>query len=226
MRNWLAGNEELCWQEANSIEQERQKLFKKGRKWQYRGANSKEMDIVDSKSSQIEFIALTKEQEKKYKRAKNLLNVGEVSKAMSAVLSNGVAEVDAEVLNQLAAKHPSRHARVQLPSLEQIVKERADEFGEPDSDVEMKNVKDDVLESANEKLRMAEVNSKIFPNLIINAEEILTAARKAKRLTSGGLQQISPWLLKRAFIEDKTVECATIAGRVATRWGREILRRH
>ena len=34
------------------------------------------------------------------------------------------------------------------------------------------------------------------------------------------MQQISPWLLKRAFIEDKTVECATFAGQVATRWGR------
>ena len=56
--------------------------------------------------------------------------------------------------------------------------------------------------------------------MIIKAEQILSASKKAKRLTSGGLQQISPWLLKRAFIEDTSLECATIAGQVATRWGR------
>ena len=55
---------------------------------------------------------------------------------------------------------------------------------------------------------------------MVNEEQILIAARKAKRLTSGGLQQISPWLLKRALLEDTTQECATIAGQVATRWGR------
>ena len=66
----------------------------------------------------------------------------------------------------------------------------------------------------------AEISKKIFPSLVINAEQILNAAKKAKRLTSGGLQQISPWLLKRAFLEDTTLECATIAGQLATRWGR------
>ena len=39
-------------------------------------------------------------------------------------------------------------------------------------------------------------------------------------MTSGGLQQITPWLLKRAFTEDTTNDCALIAGQVATRWGR------
>ena len=39
-------------------------------------------------------------------------------------------------------------------------------------------------------------------------------------MTSGGLQQISPWLLKRAILEDTTNDCATIAGQVVTRWGR------
>ena len=39
-------------------------------------------------------------------------------------------------------------------------------------------------------------------------------------MTSGGLQQITPWLLKRALLEDTTNECAMIAGQVATRWGR------
>ena len=69
--------------------------------------------------------SLAKEQMKKYKRAKNLVNVGEVSKAMSAILSNGVAKVDGDVLSQLRAKHPPRPAPVRLPSRELIAAERA-----------------------------------------------------------------------------------------------------
>jgi len=62
--------------------------------------------------------------DKKYKRAKSLVNVGEVSKAMSAILSNGVAKVDSEVLSQLSAKHPSRPRAVRLPTEEEIENER------------------------------------------------------------------------------------------------------
>ena len=54
---------------------------------------------------------LSDAQIKMYKRAKNLVNVGEVSKAMSTILSNGVAKVDSEVLSQLRAKHPPPYFR-------------------------------------------------------------------------------------------------------------------
>ena len=57
--------------------------------------------------------------------ARNLVSVGEVSKAMSAILSNGVAKVNSEVLRQLKAKHPSRPDTVQLPPMELIKAERA-----------------------------------------------------------------------------------------------------
>ena len=57
-------------------------------------------------------------------------------------------------------------------------------------------------------------NPNFFPHLVINQEDILAAAKKAKRLTAGGLQQITPWLLKRAFLEDTTNECAMIAGQM------------
>ena len=65
--------------------------------------------IVDVKPSQEGLTGLSKEQNRKYKRVKNLPNVGEVSYAMSALLRNAVADVDGEILNQLKAKHPSRH---------------------------------------------------------------------------------------------------------------------
>ena len=74
----------------------------------------------------------------------------------------------------------------------------------------------------------AELKSKdkTYPSLIINAEQILTAARKAKRLTSGGLQHVSPWLLKRALLEDTTQGCATIAGKRLHAEKEEILQRY
>ena len=64
--------------------------------------------IVDVKPSQEGSTGLSKEQKRKYKRVKNLLNIGEVSYALSALLRNDVADVDGEILNQHKAKHPSR----------------------------------------------------------------------------------------------------------------------
>ena len=160
---------------------------------------------------------------RKYKRAKNLVNVGEVSKAMSAILSNGVAKVDSEVLNQLRAKHPTRPAAVRLPPIEVIKAERATwqvnaDFGEDEMDHKDDIVQPEGSESADEV--SAAENTERFPYLVINKDQLLAAAKKAKRLTAGGLQQITPWLLKRAFLEDTTNDCAMTAAQVATRWGR------
>ena len=83
-----------------------------------------DLNICEGKSCQTGPDTLSTEQKKKFKRVKNLINVGEVSKAMSALLSNGVAKVDKEVLNQLKNKHPSRPAVIRLPSQEQIMAER------------------------------------------------------------------------------------------------------
>jgi len=52
---------------------------------------------------------------------------------------------------------------------------------------------------------------------VINEEQILAAAKKAKCLSARGLQQITPWLLKRTFLEDTTNDCAMVSGQVATR---------
>ena len=90
MLNWLAGNEEHCWQNANKIEKERRKWqdsrkSRKGRKY-----NSKISRKGEKNERHNDH--LTESLLKKYKRAKNLVNVGEVSKAMSAIVSNGVAK--------------------------------------------------------------------------------------------------------------------------------------
>ena len=54
-----------------------------------------------------------------------MVNVGEVNKAMSTILSNGITKVDDEVLTLLRNKHPSRPDIVRLPSIELMRAERA-----------------------------------------------------------------------------------------------------
>ena len=108
MRNWMAGNEDVYWQKANDVEQERQRLFNKKKECSWNELNARDKYAVDQNSFQKEIGALSNEQKRKFKRVKNLLNVGEVSKAMSALLSNGIAKVDDQVLNQLKEKHPPR----------------------------------------------------------------------------------------------------------------------
>ena len=87
-------------------------------------------------------------------------------------------------------------------------------------DTEMKDCKGNVCHTPTIRDSSFEDHRVSFPSLIIKAEHILSSSKRDKRLASGGLQQISPWLLKRAFLEDTTLECAIIAGQVATRWGR------
>ena len=55
---------------------------------------------------------------------------------------------------------------------------------------------------------------------MVTAEDIVKAAKEARRLTSGGLQQITPWHLKRALLAISSDDCATAGARFATRWGK------
>ena len=107
-----------------------------------------------------------------------MLNVGEISKAMSALLSNGVAKVDKEVLNQLKNKHPARPAVVRLPSQEQIMAERGDNSDHSGyGDVEMKDCKGNVCPTPTIEDNSFEDHRVSPPSLIIKAEHILSAAK-------------------------------------------------
>ena len=59
-----------------------------------------------------------------------------------------------------------------------------------------------------------------FPSISVNKDDILKAASNAKRYTSGGLQQITPWHLKRALLATSDEDCAIKLPLLATRWGR------
>ena len=59
-----------------------------------------------------------------------------------------------------------------------------------------------------------------YPSLVVNTEDILQAAKDARKLTSGGLQQITPWHLKRAMLSSANDNCARTAAHLATRWAK------
>ena len=115
---------------AIAIEKEKQKLLKKKNQSQNIASAKKNIgtherrrwfDKNNCEKSLGELSEkLTKEQMKMYKRAKNYVNFGELSKAMASIRSNGIAEVTSDVLDQLQAKHPRRRRVVEFPSSEQI----------------------------------------------------------------------------------------------------------
>ena len=59
-----------------------------------------------------------------------------------------------------------------------------------------------------------------YPSIHVTKDDILVAVGSSKRYTSGGLQQITPWHLKRAMLAASDDDCATKAALLATRWGR------
>ena len=59
-----------------------------------------------------------------------------------------------------------------------------------------------------------------FPSLTVTADDIRKAVKDVRRLTSGGLQQVTPWHLKRAILASSSEDCATAAAHLATRWSK------
>ena len=79
-------------------------------------------------------------------------------------------------------------------------------------DIDIDQDRTPVPETENEKLN--------YPSLVVKTEDILQAAKNARKLTSGGLQQITPWHLKRAMLSSTNDNCARTAAHLATRWAK------
>ena len=112
MLQWIAGNIEECWREGLRIEQERAHPTKKGQRPHQHDVQSAPTDTrapLIPKNPQIE--------RRKQKNAKRLINIGEYSRAISALLSNGTAPITEDVLAQLKSKHPRRTNPVTRPCL-------------------------------------------------------------------------------------------------------------
>ena len=191
MVRWLAEKHDECWSTAIGIEKERQKGKQKRKKKAKRGKWPDTTETLNSTRSAggREQKNASVESSKGYKRAKELVNAGELSKAMSAILSNGIAPINDDVLSQLRAKHPQRREMVilskvgKMPSMNGIIR----------NDQEDMRMDEDEISNPGDCGQSRDSKEERFPALTVSDDDILAAAKQAKRLTSGGLQQITPW---------------------------------
>ena len=131
---------------------------------------------------------------------------------MSTLTSNGVAPMDESVLHQLQKKHPRRRNPISWPSPEElkVAAGTSSKSCITTTDLEISELRKAALKAIEDS----------DASLTITAEMIEEAAKRAKRATAGGLQQITPWHLRRAIEASTNHEVAIVAARLATRWGK------
>ena len=127
--------------------------------------------------------------------------------SVSTIRSNGIVAVNDSVLQKLQFNHPKRHQPVTLPPREELKDECADRINVEEKSEEFSNHVSSILQS-------------VLSSVTVTAENILKAAKSARRLTSRGLQQITPWHLKRALLAVSNQSVVVAAGRLSTRWAR------
>ena len=138
-------------------------------------------------SDKLQGNELTREEKQMYKRAKNYVNVGELRKAMTAIQSNGIAAVDNRVLEQLQAKHPQRLWPVALPPMNNIKSGSIHGCNDKEEKTEEYIQDEEMLENKSDEFsqQLSTVLNSILSSVTVTAENILSAAKLAHRLTSG-----------------------------------------
>ena len=111
MTLWIAGNTEDCWTNALAIERERASKRRNSRKNKQHDQHN--TGAIDRRTNE----RLTADKERRHMRVKRLVNHGEWSKAMGALLSNGTADITGNILAELRKKHPPRNNPIVHPGL-------------------------------------------------------------------------------------------------------------
>ena len=114
MLQWVAGNTEECWSDALAVERDRESQRRRTSNRTgpiERRAKPPNTTVSNSPPTATDEAA-TKQ---KHLRVKRLVNYGEWSKAMGALLSNGTADITDNVLSQLREKHPTRTEPIAHP---------------------------------------------------------------------------------------------------------------
>ena len=109
MLKWIAGNMDECWNSCLAIEKDR-----RSHKQRTRSHNRKSTHPRIPKHGTNSYITPARVQ-RKHLRTRRLVNHGEMSKAMGALLSHGTADTTNDVLAQLREKHPQRHHTIVNP---------------------------------------------------------------------------------------------------------------
>ena len=168
---------------------------------------------------------------KTYKLAKNQVNLGDVSRAMNTIMSKGIAPITEEVLSNLHAKHPIRRRPVVDPSVEEVICMRRAEgtavlgpekltkidYADSGRGAETEEISD---ESLPRKAQAVETLDTLMPVIQIGALDVIESAMKAKRTVSGGLQQITPWMLKVAMTATNNSRAPFYAAMLTNRWAK------
>ena len=201
MLMWIAGDYEECWKSAIEIECQRETLLKKKSNQKQKSylnrkdkSGSRQSDTGNPDNGNKD--EPSKEEKQMYRRAKNYVNVGELSKAMTAIRSNGIAAIDDEVLTQLQHKHSKRRQPVALPQINDesnLSSDQSDYIEEEKEEGESKVVSEEFSR------HVSTILDGVPTSVTVTADNIMAAAKSARRLSSGGLQQITPWHLKRAL---------------------------
>ena len=217
MVQWIAGLHDLCWDDAKAIERDRKRNQRRSTTIKKNPTDPYHRNESENKNTREETIL-----KRKFDRAKRFVNVGEYSQAMNSILSNGTAPITDSVLDQLAKKHPPRLNTVVRPSPTTYESEFKESPNDMDMDIDSE-MKDHTAPSTTERTGAHEAMDNTglsFPSISVSRDDILQAASSAKRYTSGGLQQITPWHLKRAMQSMSDDDCAMKAALLVTRWGR------
>ena len=237
MLQWVAGNEEECWSDALAVERDRES--QRRRASNRTGPIERRTKPPNTTGSNSPPTATdTAETKQKHLRVKRLVNYGEWSKAMGALLSNGTADITDNVLSQLREKHPTRTEPIAHPGpypgwSDSTKNTHAPNSMELDPDTDDPNGGVDSQDSHQPATHMnmnidqgglraplTENTTLNYPSLVVKTKDILQAAKGARKLTSGGLQQITPWHLKRALLSSSNENCASTAAHLATRWAK------
>ena len=145
--------------------------------------------------------------------AKKLVNLGELSKAMSQFKTIGVAPMTPLIKKEVSSKFEKADIAPSWPTVKRVRELReSGRAGIYDEDLK------DVVPHENESIPTQDEWWKYYRE--ITSKEIVKAANKARRTTAAGLNGITPWQYKRAIEHSPSNSLANTLAQVANRIGK------
>ena len=205
---WEAGEFEDVWREAKDIEEKRRVARRKRRRRAQR--LKKPPKKRDPRRQRLDTAAW---------HCQN----GDNRRAVQAVTSHGVARPEeGDTLAQLRGQHQTRRHQVERPTREWVENERASyETDEKESTPELElspelpepGIPSPPIVRANDP----DPEEKLTFSATVTAEEVLAAAKESVKGTTGGLDQLTPWILRRAIEASPGNRLAKVVARIANR---------
>ena len=156
-----------------------------------------------------------------YARASGLTKEGEYRRAVSLLQSHGVADPVGSTLGQLRGQHPERRTEITAPK-EWLADERAryqtdekESSPEPPATLSVAHPPPFVPQPPADEPDAGELIETSVPITITG--DVFASTRPAKKGNAGGLDQLAPWLWRRACESSAGNRLAKIIARIANR---------